>query len=550
MPKDIKTHKISTAIKTLDRGVLHAKKHSMRVREKAEEAQKKETPVQYSDRKLTEKRQQTVSSAGYRYSKLKRNIRSIQKQKEEIIHYKNKKTEQKKDIQQKDKTSAETNKWKNRKKGSTKTHSDKIKEDRETGLKIKQENRTVSVLAKEKKTSVALNKTISNPMQTYSKKKHIQQRTGKTLRHGISLEKSVQKSKQVLKKSIKGVGKAARNVRFLYTILSTVFGGFILLLLLIVIIISGIFLTQSGSSASGNIPISQQVLEYKPMIEKYAEEYKISQYTVIIRAIMMQESAGTGNDPMQASECPYNEKYPKQPNGITDPEYSVKTGIKYFSECLQKAECDSPYDMDQLSLALQGYNFGEGYIAWAVENFGGYSQANAEIFSEEQAKQHGWPSYGDVDYVDHVLRYVNSGNMSSTPNFENKEAWGENNPYVRSKLCGQCTWFAWGRFYELYGYSPGFTGNGWDCVNQLLEAHPDKFEKAKTPIAGAVFSGVGRNHVGIVIAVDGERIVIQEGNLDGVTNSCQTAQTDWWTKEYTLQELTSFNQGVVFANPK
>lgn len=39
---------------------------------------------------------------------------------------------------------------------------------------------------------------------------------------------------------------------------------------------------------------------------------------------MMQESGGKGNDPMQASESGYNTKYPRVPNGITDPEYSIE----------------------------------------------------------------------------------------------------------------------------------------------------------------------------------------------------------------------------------
>ena len=59
----------------------------------------------------------------------------------------------------------------------------------------------------------------------------------------------------------------------------------------------------------------------------------------------------------------------------------------------------------------------------------------------------------------------------------NKDAWVTNNPYSMSGLYGQCTWFAWGRFYEIYGYDPGFRGNGYSCANELLRAHSDKFYK-------------------------------------------------------------------------
>lgn len=48
--------------------------------------------------------------------------------------------------------------------------------------------------------------------------------------------------------------------------------------------------------------------------------------------------------------------------------------------------------------------------------------------------------------------------------------------------------------------------------------HLDKFECSSTPKSGAVFSSINRNHVGIVLMVNGDNITIQEGNLDGKTN--------------------------------
>ena len=49
-----------------------------------------------------------------------------------------------------------------------------------------------------------------------------------------------------------------------------------------------------------------------------------------------------------------------------------------------------------IKLALQGYNFGNGYISWAKTNYGGYSYANAVEFSTQQAQRLGWDSYGDT----------------------------------------------------------------------------------------------------------------------------------------------------------
>jgi hypothetical protein len=60
--------------------------------------------------------------------------------------------------------------------------------------------------------------------------------------------------------------------------------------------------------------------------------------------------------------------------------------------------------MAAIDLALQGYNFGSGFITWAQPR-GGYSEANAQAFSQMEAADLGWSSYGDPDYVPHVLRY-------------------------------------------------------------------------------------------------------------------------------------------------
>ena len=207
-------------------------------------------------------------------------------------------------------------------------------------------------------------------------------------------------------------------------------------------------------------------------------------------------------------------------------------------------------DIDHISLALQGYNYGGGYISWAVTNFGGYTKANAKVFSDMKKNELGWTTYGDPEYVPHVMRYVGvSFRGGFEPNFNNAEAWQTKNPYAPN-FYGQCTWFAWGRFYEMYGYSPGFLGDGWKCVDQLLKVHPDKFKRSDTPEIGAVFSCVGRNHVGIVVGWDDTNITIQEGNLDGKTNTFAQAKKDWRTATYTLDQFRTVCRGVVFAVPK
>ena len=69
------------------------------------------------------------------------------------------------------------------------------------------------------------------------------------------------------------------------------------------------------------------------------------------------------------------------------------------------------------------------------------------------------------------------------------------------------------------------------------------------PAAGAVFSTIGHNHVGIVISVDGDNITIQEGNLDGKSNPMVEAITDWHEITYPIGTFISINGGVVYAIP-
>lgn len=164
-----------------------------------------------------------------------------------------------------------------------------------------------------------------------------------------------------------------------------------------------------GSSASGvaTANVSDEVLRYRATVERIAAKYGMTPYVELILAVMMQESGGRGLDVMQAAEGGFNKKYPHVPNGITDPEYSIECGIQELKYALDKAGCTGPTDLDRIKLALQGYNYGSGYIDWAMERDGGYTKANAIAYSDMMCARPNWPysRYGDKEYVDHVLRY-------------------------------------------------------------------------------------------------------------------------------------------------
>ena len=184
-------------------------------------------------------------------------------------------------------------------------------------------------------------------------------------------------------------------------------GAFLLVFILIAGIIAGAAFSSSSESSES---LSDEVLAYTSVIQQYASQYGIPEYVSAIQAIMMQESGGRGTDPMQCSESPYNTRFSHSPGAITDPNYSIEVGVQTFADCISQAGCSSPQDMDKLKLAWQGYNYGNGYIGWALQR-GGYTEANALQFSQEQAASHGWSSYGDPEYVPHVMRYYSGGSL-------------------------------------------------------------------------------------------------------------------------------------------
>ena len=174
-----------------------------------------------------------------------------------------------------------------------------------------------------------------------------------------------------------------------------------------------------GGSASGlamAVGVSDEVLAYRATIQQVAQKYGMEAYVELLMAVMMQESGGRGSDPMQAAEGGFNTKYPHVPNGITDPAYSIECGIQELKYVLDKAGCTGPTDLDRIKLALQGYNFGSGYIDWAMERDGGYTKENASAYSDMMCARPNWhySIYGDKEYVDHVLQYYQITNTGGT----------------------------------------------------------------------------------------------------------------------------------------
>lgn len=250
------------------------------------------------------------------------------------------------------------------------------------------------------------------------------EQTAKTAQAAAASAKTAQKAAQAAKATAKGAAEATKKaakatistVRAAIAgtkalITALIAGGWIAIVIILIVVLLGcaVSLFGGGSSSTSYTPVSAKVEAYEPLIQKYAKQYGIPEYVELIKAVMMQESGGRGLDPMQAAEGSFNTRYPHEPNGIQDPEYSIECGVQELKAALISAEVENPIDMERIKLALQGYNFGNGYISWAKSNYGGYSYANAVEFSTMQAQRLGWEKYGDTQYPAHVLRYYPYG---------------------------------------------------------------------------------------------------------------------------------------------
>ena len=457
MGRTIKTRHVQKDIKVLDKTVTaaeHMKGAYIRTRDSAEQTQVKEqgNPVGYAEDQVMEKGERaargTVQQAGKQGEKVIHAVRERGRAKKEAEAFREKngepsassfssgteKTYQPKE-QIKNRTGAQTGRTAGRQAAGGRETGKKGAQIRElpkqTVKTIDRGEKTIKTAHASIKTSgkaavKGTGRTIKTAQRTGYTAVRITEITARAAGQGaraavLTTQRTAVVARQAAIAAAKAAKAAAKAISAAVkaVIASTkalvsaiLAGGWIVVLILLIVILFGALFSMVGGSNSSTItPVSAEVEAYEPLIRQYARQYGIEEYVELIKAVMMQESGGQGTDPMQASECGYNTRYPNTPNGITDPEYSIDVGIQNLAACLREAGVESPVDMNNIKLALQGYNYGNGYISWAKENYGGYTYANAVEFSTMMAERNGWSGYGDTEYVSHVLRYYVFGRI-------------------------------------------------------------------------------------------------------------------------------------------
>lgn len=247
---------------------------------------------------------------------------------------------------------------------------------------------------------------------------YFKEKAGEAQKNAADSGKESQKREYAVEKAAKEVAKAkltklaAKKIAAdivqhgIFGILGT-FAIVVLMAVTLLMCISGSQASEEErkrqNASTGAAAVSDTVLQYSDLITQYANDNGIGRYVALIEAIMMQESGGVGTNVMQVNFGP-----------VTTVEDSIRMGVGYVRTCLEMARVTDPNDMDHIKVALQGYNYGTGYITWVWNNYNGvYSEENAQAYSDMQKASKGWSIYGDPQYVPHVLQYysVSSGDV-------------------------------------------------------------------------------------------------------------------------------------------
>ncbi|MCI4129565.1 lysozyme family protein [Bacillus paralicheniformis] len=302
---------------------------------------------------------------------------------------------------------------------------------------------------------------------------------------------------------------------------------FLIMFIVIAAIIAGNKNNTNNDSIGGNDSeyvsngISPEVERFRAVFEKYARKEGIFDQVDVIMALTMQESGGRYLDIMQSSES-----IGLPPNTITDPEESIRVGIKHFKKVYIKAGKD-------IKLTLQAYNFGSGFIDYVKKNGGKYTKKLALEFSRIQALKMGWRSYGDPDYVDHVMRYLKGPGdvkpvdgsidgyeviMKESLKYEGRPyVWGGSNPKTGFDCSGLVQWS-----YSKAGISlPRTAQEQYSATKRISEKQA---KPGDLVFFGGTYAGKAITHVGIYVG-DGKMF---NSNDSGVEYS--DLKAGYWRK--------------------
>ena len=153
----------------------------------------------------------------------------------------------------------------------------------------------------------------------------------KTAQAAKASAKTAQKASQAAKATAKATAEATKaTVRatiaavkaiiagtkaLIFAILA---GGWIAVVIILIVVLLGcaVSLFGGGSGSNAYTPVSAKVEAYEPLIQKYAKQYGIPDYVELIKAVMMQESAGVDLTPCRRLKVALTQGIPTSRMGL------------------------------------------------------------------------------------------------------------------------------------------------------------------------------------------------------------------------------------------
>lgn len=174
----------------------------------------------------------------------------------------------------------------------------------------------------------------------------------------------------------------------------------------------------------------------------------------------------------------------------------------------------------------------KGWVSSKWVSFEKPQNSDSGINSEEDDYIDNTTENSDVDLSDDSL---GKGVIRDTqPSLDNKYYYSDGNIFYRVKLSppfysggrqikGNCTWYAWGRAWEITGSQPndaGFIGNGYEWWEANKKS--GKYKYGLEPRVGAIAvwkSGLpnsdGNGHVAVIEKIENNKIYISESTWHG-----------------------------------
>ena len=152
----------------------------------------------------------------------------------------------------------------------------------------------------------------------------------KTAQAAKASAKTAQKASQAAKATAKATAEATKaTVRATIAAVKAIIagtkalisailaGGWIAVVIILIVVLLGcaVSLFGGGSGSNAYTPVSAKVEAYEPLIQKYAKQYGIPDYVELIKAVMMQESAGVDLTPCRRRRAALTQGIPMSRTG-------------------------------------------------------------------------------------------------------------------------------------------------------------------------------------------------------------------------------------------